>query len=93
MQKRIVDLSEVALRVECRTCHTAMSFPLEKATTSTFKCPSCGIKLPTQLCQHDTSWEAEAKVLAKAIDALRRMQDIDPQATSFNLSFEVADGA
>jgi hypothetical protein len=87
MQKRIVELSEVALRVECRTCYTAMSFPSDQATTLTFKCPSCGMpKLPTQRYQHDGSREADAKVLAKAIDTLRRMQDLDPQATNFNLS-------
>ena len=87
-ESKIIELSEIALRIECKKCGTARLFQMKDTEKlQNFQCASCGPKL--QLERDDSTWHTEAQKLGTAMSRLETIQAEKPLLASFRLSLEI----
>ena len=91
-ERKIVELTEVLLRFECKECHGSISVPLDKVE-SALPLRSCPVCAPVTPIPQDSSWKAEVKTLANSLMAIKGAQEtVGPYSPKLRLSFEITGG-
>jgi hypothetical protein len=88
-ERKIVELTEVLLRLECKECHGSTSCPPDRVERA-MPLSSCQFCAPVTPIPQDVSWKAEVKKLANALMAIKGAQETKgPESPKLRLSFEI----